>query len=145
MNWNIIWTLQIFSTVFMTGLIWVIQLVHYPIFLFAEKKQFSHLHAFHSKRITYIVAPLMLLELCCAIMLLKSVKIVFILRVLNLLSVVMIWFVTAFLNIPRHNKLAIKYSAVEIQKLVRSNWPRTFLWSLRSLVFLVVFISDVGV
>ena len=50
----------------MVGVIWVIQLVHYPSFHFINKKDYEQFQDFHMKRITYIVMPTMLIELAPA-------------------------------------------------------------------------------
>lgn len=47
----------------------MVQLVHYPCFCYIEPAIFPEFHRFHSKRITLIAAPLMLAELCTAIIL----------------------------------------------------------------------------
>lgn len=57
------------ATLLMTGLAWMVQLVHYPSFRYVEPRKFPEFHRFHSNRITLIAAPLMLAELGTAIIL----------------------------------------------------------------------------
>jgi hypothetical protein len=45
------------------SLIWIVQLVHYPSFQFIDANRFISFQHFHMQSITYVVAPLMFLEL----------------------------------------------------------------------------------
>ena len=67
-----IWWLHVASVWFMTGLIWLIQLVHYPLMDRIPPDGFIEFHQSHSFRITWIVAPVMLLELMTSILLIKD-------------------------------------------------------------------------
>ncbi|WP_083750259.1 hypothetical protein [Rhodohalobacter halophilus] len=60
---NSILILNLFSSFFLCGLIWTVQLVHYPFFLFAGNDRFKPSMDFHRSRISYIVIPVMLAEL----------------------------------------------------------------------------------
>ena len=51
------------ATLAMTGLIWLIQCVHYPLFAQVGAEAFQEYHARHTQWITPIVGPLMLVEL----------------------------------------------------------------------------------
>ena len=50
----------------MTGLIWFVQIVHYPLFLRVGADAFRTFSAEHQRRTTRVVAPLMLLEIATA-------------------------------------------------------------------------------
>ncbi len=129
--------LQLVTCSFMTGLIWLIQLVHYPSFVYATPESFTAFHGFHSTRITWIVGPVMTLELVTAVALcLSSSSSTF--WWLNLGGVVAIWASTAFLSVPYHNQLATGFSAEAVNALVTTNWPRTVLWSLRMVALALV-------
>jgi hypothetical protein len=128
--------LQLVTCCFMTGLIWVIQLVHYPSFVYATRESFTAFHDFHSTRITWIVGPVMTLELVTAVALcLSSAASAF--WWLNLGGVMAIWACTAFLSVPYHNQLSAAFSAEAASALVTTNWPRTILWSLRMVALAV--------
>ncbi|MFN7904228.1 MAG: hypothetical protein ACK5P5_03500 [Pseudobdellovibrionaceae bacterium] len=132
--------LQLVSCAVMTGLIWVIQILHYPAFALIREERFSEFHAFHSKNITYIVGPVMLIELATASLLVvkfSEQKFFWV----NLFFLLVIWGCTALLSVPIHNDLALQQDQDLISKLVATNWPRTILWSLR-LIALVIFFSQ---
>ncbi len=134
------------ACVFMTGLIWLIQIVHYPAFSFVDEKVFSAFTSFHGNRITPIVLPAMALELVSALFLcwvglgldsgeLTSVfagRFTFFWLTVNLLGVVLIWLSTFLASVPAHNQLASEKNPDAIRWLVASNWARTCMWSLRS-------------
>ncbi len=126
--------LQILSTFCLTGLIWVVQCVHYPSFRFIDPDKFKAFHNFHSSKITWIVAPLMVAELLSAMLLLVQHNSTF--WLVQLILILLLWIATAFLSVPIHNKLTMGYNLVLINKLVFTNWPRTFLWSLKSSLLL---------
>lgn len=122
------------STVFLCGLIWCIQLVHYPSFRFVHPDRFVAFERFHTRAITWIVGPAMLLELLTAIGLWGLLPPLW--AALNLASVLAIWTSTALLSVPCHTALAKGFDESLIDRLVRTNWPRTVLWSLRMLAWL---------
>lgn len=124
---------QAITTFALTGLIWLVQLVHYPGFASIDSSQSGSFHAMHSTRITWIVAPLMLVEL------LTSVAWCFddsrrTTAFIGLALVAIIWGSTAFLQVPLHNQLSGGMSVVVIERLVRTNWIRTLAWSGRSVL-----------
>lgn len=126
--------LHLFCCFFMTGVIWIIQWVHYPSFNYIEKSEFISFENFHGNRITFIVGPLMILELMTAFYLYFQKDSPF--WIVNLVGVLLIWVSTFFLSVPAHTQLSEGYSIEIIRRLVVTNWPRTLLWSLRSLVLM---------
>ena len=57
------------ATIALTGLIWFVQLVHYPLFALADNGRFARYEAEHARRTSWVVAPLMTLEAVTAMML----------------------------------------------------------------------------
>lgn len=129
-QWN--FKVQVACSLLMTGLIWLVQLVHYPSFHFVHPQRFHEFHHQHSTRITFIVAPLMGLELMTAMSLVYE-KAGSYAWWLNLIGVVLIWACTAFLSVPLHNQLASGYDYDKVNALVVTNWPRTLIWTVRSI------------
>ncbi len=125
------WILTHFTcTAFMTGLIWIIQIVHYPLFNQVGKDHFIEYEKLHTFKITWIVAPVMLLELSTAIFLLFKIdnSIFYI----NIILLIAIWLCTFFIQIPQHQKLARGFYPKTIKQLVQYNWIRTILWTVRT-------------
>ena len=132
----IIYKVHLISCVFMTGLIWLIQLVHYPSFDFIDRSIFHHFSVFHQRRITWIVAPLMLMEAMTAASLVWIAPSQLFYWV-NFIGVVGIWLTTIALSMPQHHQLSKGFSATALRKLVRTNWIRTALWSSRSIMLIL--------
>lgn len=119
----------------LTGLIWTIQLVHYPLFSEVAKERFRAFEEAHQRRITLIVAPLMLGEVgSAALLLLRGFGDPWFLT--SLLPLGIIWLSTALLQVPLHSRLARGFEPSAHQRLVRSNWLRTVSWTARSLLLL---------
>jgi hypothetical protein len=130
--------IQLTICVFMAGLIWTIQILHYPSFRDIRDESFIAFHARHSWRITWIVGPMMFLELLTAgILVGGAAGSVFF--VLNFCAVLAIWGSTFFVSIPLHKYLAQRKDLEKIDLLVKTNWPRTLLWSLRAILLSVYF------
>lgn len=133
--------LHYYCTVFMTGLIWTIQLVHYPSFGFVKEERYREFQHFHMRRITYIVGPLMILEvLTGALIMFKNYQNTP--YVIAAILLALIWLNTAFLNVPIHNQLMSKGDEGLFKKLVLSNWPRTILWTVRSLILTYIYLTN---
>ena len=125
--------LNISSTWFMVGLIWLIQIVHYPLFNLVGKNEFPVYHNGHSVLITPLVGTVMIIELISSTLLVvfppKNVS--FTIPVIGVILVFIIWASTAFLQIPQHNALANAYELEAHNILVQTNWIRTIAWSMR--------------
>ena len=127
--------IQLITAGALTSMIWLIQILHYPSFNFYDDDQFQSAMAFHQRRITFIVVPLMFTELGLSLyqwFLEKNV-----LNTFSLACVLLIWASTFFIQVPVHSKLVLKDERL-IQSLVRGNMIRTGLWSLKLVLLLVL-------
>ena len=124
------------STSLMVGIIWVIQLLHYPTFHFIKESNYVEFQHFHMQRISFIVVPAMILELLSAIMLVYYIR-------SNLLTVcliilLVIWLITFVFFTKLHQSLLGGYDKIIVDKLVQINWSRTVLWSLRLIILIYI-------
>ena len=109
-------------------LIWLVQLIIYPSFLFYERNNLKRWHVKYTKKITYVVLPLMVGQFIIAVILLFNDLSIFTLG--SFLIIVSIWMITILIFIPLHNKISTDLvNRSIINKLVRLNWIRTLLWS----------------
>lgn len=130
---------HVFATLFMVGLIWFVQIVHYPLFADVGRDQFQHYEELHQRLTTWVVGPAMLIELMTAAALVKYASIDSkTLAWFGLDLVVLIWLATAFLSVPAHNALTVAYSTNAYEELVSTNWIRTIAWSVRGILVLVL-------
>ncbi len=141
---------QIASTWLMVGLIWLVQIVHYPLLLLVGDSHFATYHQQHCARIAWIVGPVMSVEMCGALLLLMILPFnIGLFGAFGLL--VTAWLSTAFLQVGLHHRLSLAPhdAALKpplINRLVKTNWIRTFCWSARGLLILTIFGAErVGV
>ena len=126
------------ATLLMTGVIWMVQVVHYPLFAKVGASTFALYQADHMRLITYVVFPLMMLELVTALLLVwvQPFGIPVWQWYTGLALLAIIWLSTAFLQVPLHNILTLGFEAEAHRRLVTTNWVRTVAWSTRSLLML---------
>ena len=131
---------HLIATSVMVGVIWIIQLVHYPSFHFIELNQYTTFQRFHMSRISYVVIPAMLTELFTLILIIISMDQVDPIILASALLLIVIWLMTALFFSGVHQKLTLGYDQVVVEKLVKLNWGRTLLWTLRLLLVSIVII-----
>lgn len=126
------------ATTAMFGVILVVQLVHYPLFRLVGKQTYAQYQAEHMRRITWIVAPLMTIELGTAAWLAWSPPpgIPGWQVYTGLALVLFIWGTTALVQVPLHSRLTEGFDATVHRRLVRTNWLRTVAWALRTVLVL---------
>lgn len=126
------------ATLIMVGLIWFVQVVHYPLFGAVGTDGFASYARRHAQLTSWVVGPPMLIEAASALALLffapPGVP-AFILW-LGLALLALIWLSTALFQVPAHTRLQQGFDPVLHQGLVRSNWIRTLAWSGRGLLVL---------
>lgn len=126
----------------LTGLIWLVQLVHYPGFLLVGKEAGAAYQQHHTRSMSWVVVPLMLAELTLAIWLLFTPFLFQVLAYLNYASfafLFIIWLATFLRAVPLHNRLSKHgYDINTIQKLIKINWVRTICWTFRTMALLLL-------
>lgn len=132
----LLWT-QAFSTLSLVGLIWTIQVVHYPLFARVGTAEFVEYQHRHMRRITWVVAPLMFAELGAASLLFLMMP-SDPLAVAGVSLVAVIWLSTALIQVPCHNRLVDGFDEQSHRKLVNSNWIRTVAWTIRGVLSLAM-------
>lgn len=126
------------ATLFMLGVIWFVQVVHYPLFAKTGHAEFSVYEQQHTALTTWVVAPPMLLELLTAVLLFwcKPTGVSTGQLSIGLALLVVIWLSTVLIQVPCHDRLSQSFDAAVHRRLVVSNWIRTIAWSLRALLVL---------
>ena len=125
---------QIVTTMFMTGVIWIIQIVHYPLFAFVGDKRYAEFHHAHMNWISFVVAPTMIVEAgTAALLVFYSPKQAQTWQIwVGLILIAVIWASTFFLQVPLHERLAQGFDHDTHRALVNTNWIRTIAWTLRA-------------
>lgn len=127
---------ELLSTAYLTGLIWFVQVVHYPLFAAVGVDRFCDYEKRHVRLTSLVVGPPMLIEAASAIAL-GFMQIHQQIRMLNLVGIgllIVIWLSTWSLQVPCHRLLECNHSDTVIGKLVKTNWLRTIAWTIRMLL-----------
>ncbi|MEQ8850473.1 MAG: hypothetical protein RIB32_01670 [Phycisphaerales bacterium] len=121
------------ATWFMAGLIWFVQVVHYPLMGAVGRDGFAAYEARHQARTTIVVAPAMLIELITgALVTIERPGDPVVIAAGALL--VGNWFSTAAMQVPCHRRLESGFDALAHRRLVATNWARTAMWSARAVL-----------
>ena len=136
MEFELLLKVNFISTSIMVGVIWVIQLLHYPSFHFIGDQKYIEFQHFHMQRISIIVIPAMLTELASALLLAYFFESS--LTIILLALVIGNWAITLIFFTNMHQKLTDGYDHSIVNRLVQINWSRTGLWSLRLIILLSI-------
>lgn len=129
-------TVHLVATAAMAGLIWFVQVVHYPLFAAVGVEGFGAYEAQHQRRTSFVVGPAMAVEGVTALWLAAAppVGLGRMLPLVGLALLAVIHASTVFLQVPQHSALSAGFDAGRARRLVRTNWVRTVGWSTRALV-----------
>jgi hypothetical protein len=116
----------------MFGLIFTTQIVSYPMFLKVKSTNFKLYHKHYVKKISFIVMPLMVLELIVATLLVYMSNSI----IINLIffNLMLIFLSTYFIQVPIHEKIKTDPNEKLLLRLVRTNWIRTLLWMVKCIL-----------
>ncbi|MBV8781257.1 MAG: hypothetical protein JO353_07655 [Phycisphaerae bacterium] len=121
------------ATWYMAGLIWFVQLVHYPLFANVAENSFTAYHKRHMDATGWAVGPSMIVEALSTILLLirRPAAVPLWVAWSGLAMVVALWLSTALVQVPAHYRLGRGEDRSLIRWLTLTNWLRTALWSAR--------------
>ncbi|MFD0861617.1 hypothetical protein ACFQ1M_05325 [Sungkyunkwania multivorans] len=123
----------------MMVLIWIVQRIIYPSFLYYSKENLIIWHRQYTKRFAFIVAPLMLVQLAVAVFDILSPDIY---ATLSITMITALWLSTFLMFVPVHNAISKGRTNTEmLLQLVRKNWLRTILWTLLFALSLLHFLN----
>lgn len=130
------------ATLVLVGVIWTIQVVHYPLFAAVGADGFAAYEAAHSTRIGALIALPWAVQGITTLALLLAPPagvprwLVWLAAVLAAVPVV----VTVTMSVPAHRLLADGFDAVAHARLVGTNWLRTLAWSAHGVVATVLLV-----
>ena len=137
-------------TLYMTGMIWSMQILEYPLFALVGQKEFPAYHQRHNRGLPYLVILPSIAAFVSAVVLIftRPARLPLwssiVIAVLDLLIIV----ATVVREAPLHARLDREGSSPEvIRQLVSGNWIRTLLWTANAVLLLVLtaqFVSAAG-
>ncbi|TWT40820.1 hypothetical protein [Botrimarina hoheduenensis] len=127
---------QLFATLYMTGVIWFVQLVHYPMFANVPADSFVEYERIHQARTFWVVGPPMLVELFTAVAMLamRPPGVPAWVPLVGLALLLLVDGSTALFFGPQHGRLSAGFDATLHRQLVAGNWLRTFGWTARGVL-----------
>lgn len=131
------------STLYLIGLIWVVQLVHYPLFADVGGDRFVRYQHRHQILMTVAVGPAMLIEAFSSVFLVwylpANINPDVVLTGVGL--VLLIWISTAAIQVPCHHLLSDGFDPKVHRRLVNSNWIRTVAWTARGVLVIGMLVN----
>jgi hypothetical protein len=134
---------QVVGSVGMFGVIWMIQIVHYPLMRAIPDQAFVSYEQQHTRLISFVVGPLMAVEGVCVLA-------VFFFRPMGIplwstwvggvLEAIAIG-VTAFVSAPAHGRLEAGPNTELLDRLITTNWFRTAAWTGRAAIALLMLVA----
>lgn len=132
---NTLLLIHAFAAAYVTGVLWFLQLAHYPLFDEIGRDRFVSYEIRHQRRTVWVSIPVVLVELlvACLIVLESAGTSNFALAVAGAVLLLAGW--AAGVTIASlHEKLETGFDEVVWKKLLKRNWIRTIAWTLRVLV-----------
>ena len=125
---------QVVGSVGMFGVIWMVQIVHYPLMRFVSGEQFARFETAHRVRISWVVGPLMAVEGVCVLAFLFAppAGLPWWLPWAGAGAEAIAIGTTAFVSAPLHEKLNAHFDPATLNRLVATNWIRTIAWTCRA-------------
>ena len=127
------------STV-MTGLIWFVQIVHYPLLAATPPEQSIATALVHQRRTGYVVALPMAVEGFSTLALLADppTRVALAWPWIGAVLLAVSLGSTVLLSVPLHARMARGYLPDTGRRLVVTNWPRTIAWTLRAVLLMTL-------
>lgn len=120
---------------FLCGIIWYVQLCHYPLLTRVGEQNsslYSATQKFHENRTAWVVIPPMVLELVSALWIWHRPAFIQPAEAMwGALLVLVIWMSTFLIQAPLHARLGRAFDRSVSNKLTLTNWIRTAAWSAR--------------
>lgn len=137
---HVILVTHVVAIAVLVGVIWTVQLVHYPMLAAIERERFASAHAQHSSSITAVVALPWVLEGVTTLWFLVAPLpgVPRPLAILGALLALIPVTVTLLASVPAHARLAMGFHADVHRQLVATNWWRTLAWTAHGAVAVAI-------
>lgn len=128
--------LNVVSTWTMVGVIWFVQIVHYPLLSVVPMESAANVAVEHQRRTGWVVMAPMAVEGVTTLLLLAMVPsgVAWFVPWLAGVPLAVALGATVLLSVPRHARMATSPDAQVGRELVSTNWVRTVAWTARGIV-----------
>jgi hypothetical protein len=130
--------LDVAAALYLWGVIWTVQIVHYPLFARVGAENWAEYHNAHLRLMTGVVLTAMVTELGTSglLALTRPSWLSPPLLWAGFACAVLTWAVTFFVSVPLHGTLSRSFDEAAIARLVATNWLRTVFWTAHVFVLL---------
>lgn len=134
---------QVVGSVGMFGVIWMVQVVHYPLMRFVSAPEFARFETAHRVRISWVVGPLMLVEGVCVLAFLFAppAGLPWWLPWAGAAAEAIAIGTTVFISAPLHEKLNAHFDTATLDRLIATNWIRTVSWTVRAALAIAMLVA----
>ena len=124
---------QVAGSVGMFGVIWIVQVVHYPLMRFVSGLEFARFETAHRMRISWVVGPLMAIEGVCVVAFLFAAPagLTWWLPWAGAGAEAVAIGTTVLVSAPLHERLNAHFDPATLDRLIATNWIRTVAWTAR--------------
>lgn len=143
---NTLLVANLVATLVMVGVIWFVQIVHYPLLSVVPVESAASTAVEHQRRTSYVVGLPMAVEGVSTLGLLAMAPdaVSWWLPWVGAVLLAVALGSTVLLSVPRHARMASAPDAQVGRELVVTNWPRTIAWTLRGVVCTVMLAQVLG-
>ncbi len=128
------------SALVLTGVIWVVQLVLYPLFSQVGTGRWGAYHGQHTRRIGWVVVPAMAVELASSVALpfVRPAGVAAWMPVAALALTLLALGMTGVFGTADHGRLSRGYDQRIVRRLIDVGWVRTAAWSAHGVLALAM-------
>lgn len=113
----------------MMVILWLVQLVIYPSFLHVEKSSLVQWHRRYTTRVSFIIIPTMLGQM--GLVVYATLMQMNLRNLFALMLIAFCWLLTFTVSVPLHRTIEQgEGDDAILNRLIRTNWPRTICWTL---------------
>ena len=137
---------QVAATWTMVGVIWFVQVVHYPLFARVDGPGSAGYATENRRRTTWVVGLPMAVEGVTALWVAADPPDVLgrTLPVVGLVLLAVVLGSTVLVQVPAHSRLAAGHDAGTVRRLVAGNWVRTVGWTARGALTVAMLVQVAG-
>jgi hypothetical protein len=134
---------QVVGSVGMFGVIWIVQVVHYPLMRFVSGPTFARFETAHRRRISVVVGPLMAVEGICVLAFLFAppLGLDWWLPWAGAGAEAVAIGTTALVSAPLHERLNAHFNPADLDRLIATNWIRTVAWTCRAALAIAMLVG----
>ena len=134
---------QVVGSVGMFGVIWMVQIVHYPLMRYVSGPEFARFETAHRVRISWVVGPLMAIEGVCVLAFLFAppTGLPGWLPWAGAVAEAVAIGTTVFVSAPLHERLNTHFDPATLDRLIATNWIRAAAWTIRAALAIAMLVA----